>query len=132
MGVGFFGIMQGRGCWTSLDSVLSPNAYPVSQRSKGLLLHSAATAHSTMDYSTMAIDEGVVDSPITHSGIPVRSDTPSPVWPCHVAASPTPVRRDCNLTKRSLYCGSVNPTSANSFKVGFDPFLYTFVLYFWL
>ena len=39
--------------------------YGPSLRSGGVLLHSVATAQSTMDYSVMAVDEGVVDSPIT-------------------------------------------------------------------
>ena len=39
-------------------------------RSGGVLLHSVATAQSTMDYSVMAVDEGVVDSPITQAPIP--------------------------------------------------------------
>ena len=39
--------------------------YGPSLQSGGVLLHSVATAQSTMDYSIMAVDEGVVDSPIT-------------------------------------------------------------------
>ena len=39
--------------------------YGPSLRSGGVLLHSVATIQSTMDYSVMAVDEGVVDSPIT-------------------------------------------------------------------
>ena len=34
-------------------------------QSRGMLLHSIATAQSTMDYSIIAVDEGVVDSPVT-------------------------------------------------------------------
>ena len=48
-------------------------------RSGGVLLHSVAIAQSTMDYSVMAVDEGVVDSPITRAPIFERLNSPSPV-----------------------------------------------------
>lgn len=111
---------QGLRCRASLDSVRSRNAYAQSQRSKGVLLHSAATAQSTMDYSTMAVDDGVVESPLCHGRIPVRSTTPSPIWPSNVEVSPTAVRREGVSAKRTLYSGSKHPASAKSFEVGFS------------
>ena len=50
-------------------------------RSRGVLLHYVATAQSTMDYSIMAMDEGVVDSPVTRAPILERLNSPLPVWP---------------------------------------------------
>ena len=111
---------QGLHCRASLDSVRSQNAYAQSQRSKGVLLHSVATAQSTMDYSTMAVDDGVVESPLCHGRIPLRSTTPSPIWPSNVEVSPTTVRREGVSAKRTLYSGSKHPASAKSFEVGFS------------
>ena len=47
-----------------MDSLLNVGDFGPSLRSRGLLLNSAATAQPTMDYSTMAVDDGVVDSRI--------------------------------------------------------------------
>ena len=91
-----------------------------SQQSKGVLLHSAATAQSTMDYSTMAVDEEVVESPLCHDQILVRSTTPSSIWPSNVEVSPTTVHRVGVSAKRTLYSGSKHPVSAKSFEVGFS------------
>lgn len=75
-GVRATGLVHGFCCRALLDLFLSPNGYPRSQQSKGVLFHSAATVHSAMDYSTMAVNKEDVDSPITHGQIPVRSSTP--------------------------------------------------------
>ena len=64
--------------------------YGPSLRSGGMLLHSVATAQSTMDYSVMAVDEGVVDSPITRAPILERLNSLSPVWPRSLPHSPPP------------------------------------------
>ena len=53
------------GCRASLDSLMHVEDYGPLLQSGGLLLHSVATTQSTMDYSVMAVDKGVVDSPIT-------------------------------------------------------------------
>ena len=55
--------------------------YGPSLRSGGVLLHSVATTQSTMDYSIMAVDDGVVDSPIIRVAILEKLNSPSPVWP---------------------------------------------------
>ena len=39
--------------------------YGPSLQSKGVLLHSVASVQSTMDYSIMAVDEGVIDNLVT-------------------------------------------------------------------
>ena len=79
--------------------------YGPSLRSGGVLLHSIATAQSMMDYSVMAVDEGVVDSPITQVPILERLNSPSPVWPRSLPHSPPPNRGGYTSTKRALYGG---------------------------
>ena len=76
-------------------------------RSGGVLLHSIATAQSLMDYSVMAVDDGVVDSPITRVPILERLNSPSPVWPLLLPHSPPPNRGGDTSTKCALY-GGVN------------------------
>ena len=46
-------------------------AYAISQHSKGNLLYSAPTAQSTMDYSSMAVEDGIVDSPPSRGAPPL-------------------------------------------------------------
>ena len=74
-------------------------------RSGGVLLHFVATAQSTMDYSVMAVDEGIVDSPITRVPILERLNSPSPVWPPSLPHSPPPNRGGYTSTKLALYGG---------------------------
>ena len=74
-------------------------------RSEGVLLHSVATAQSTMDYSVMAVDEGVVDSLITRAPILERLNSPSLVWPQSLPHSPPSNRGGYTSTKRTLYGG---------------------------
>ena len=50
--------------------------YGPSLQSGGVLLHSVARAQSTMVYSVMAMDEGVIDSPITRAPILERLNSP--------------------------------------------------------
>lgn len=97
--------MQDYGCRASVDSLADVEIYGPSLRSRGLLLHSVATAQSTMDYSTMAVDEGVVDSPVTRAPIPERLDSPSPIWPRVVSEPPPLERPECTPAKRTLYDG---------------------------
>ena len=65
--------------------------YGPSLQSGGVLLHSVATAQSTMDYSVMAVDEDIVDSPITRTPILERLNSPSLVWPQSLPHSPPPL-----------------------------------------
>jgi hypothetical protein len=97
-------LVQDDGCRASMDSLLNVGDFGPSLRSRGLLLNSAATAQSTMDYSTMAVDDGVVDSPIALVAIHERSNSPSPTWPRNVLHG-TLDRSECAPAKRSLYDG---------------------------
>ena len=85
-----------------MDSLLNVGDFGPSLRSRGLLLNSAATAQSTMDYSTMAVDDGVVDSPIALVAIHESSNSPSPTWPRNVLQAALD-RSECTPAKRSLY-----------------------------
>ena len=111
--------MQDSGCRASVDSLLNVGDYAPSLRSRGLLLHSVATAQSTMDYSTMAVDEGVVDSPVTRAPIPERMNSPSPVWPRLVPQSPLLNRGGLQCAKRSLYDAVDDVEFSGPFKVQF-------------
>ena len=90
-----------------------------SLRSRGLLLQSVATAQSTMDYSTMAVDEGVVDSPVTRLSIPMRVKSPSPIWPRSMLPLLSPKRQGCTPSKRSLYNNVEDIPSPPPSKVSF-------------
>ena len=79
--------------------------YGPSLRSGGVLLHSVATAQLTMDYSVMAMDEAVVDSPITRAPILKRLNSPLPVWPRSLPHSPPPNWGGYTSTKHALYDG---------------------------
>lgn len=91
-----------------------------SLRSRGLLLQSVATAQSTMDYSTMAVDEGVVDSPVTLSSIRKPVKSPSPIWPRTMLQILSPKRQGCTPTKRSLYNNVEDIPSPPPAKVSFS------------
>ena len=103
MGVMFVQFLQDCACRASVDSLLNPMDTILSLRSNGVFLHSAATAQSTMDYSTMVVDEGVVDSPISRVSIPNCVISPSPMWPRSVLDSPCMNKDNCTLVKRILY-----------------------------
>ena len=62
-----------------------------------MLLHSIAIAQSTMDYSIMAVDDGVVDSPVTQAPILERLNSPLFVWPHSLPHSSFPNQGGCNL-----------------------------------
>ena len=64
------------GFWASLDSLVHVEDYNPLLQSRGVLLHSIATTQSTMDYSIMAVDEGVVDNPVTGAPILERLNSP--------------------------------------------------------
>ena len=103
VGVMFVQFLQDYACRASVDSLLNPMDTILSLRSKWVILHSAATAQSTMDYSTMAVDEGVVDSPISRVSIPNCVISPSPMWPRSVPNSLCMNKDNCTLVKCILY-----------------------------
>ena len=94
--------MQGH-CRASLYSLMNAEDLGPALRSRGLLLQSVATAQSTMDFSTMAVDDGVVESLVTRSSRPEILRSPSPTWPLSKIKNRSPNRMGCTLAKRALY-----------------------------
>ena len=93
------------GCQALLDSFMHVEDYGPLLQSRGVLLHFVAIAQSTMDYSIMAVDEGVVDNPITRAPILERLNSSSLVWSRSLPYSPPPNQRGCTSTKCALYDG---------------------------
>ena len=91
-------------CTTSVDSVMDIRAYAISQHSKGNLLYSAPTAQSTMDYSSKAVDDGIVDSPPSR-GAPLVVNSSSPLWGKGKLQSSELNWRDNNGAQRDLCLG---------------------------
>jgi hypothetical protein len=50
-------------CAASADSFSDYGQFVISDNAVGHILYSARTAQSTMDFSTMSVEDGVVDSP---------------------------------------------------------------------
>ena len=67
----------------------------------------------------MAVDKGVVDSPITQAPILERLNSPSPVWPRSLPYSSPPNRRGYTSTKCALYDGMEDVEYALVLKVWF-------------
>ena len=88
-------------------------------QSRRVLLHSVATAQSTKDYSILAVDEGVVDSPVTRALILERLNSSSLVWPCSLPHSPPPNQGGCTFLKRALYDGMEDVEYVVRLKVWF-------------
>ena len=91
-------------CTVSVDSVMDIEAYAISQHSKGNLLYSAPTAQSTMDYSSMTVEDGVVDSPPS-CGAPLVVNSPSPLQGKGKLQSSELNWRDSNGVERNLCLG---------------------------
>ena len=91
-------------CIASMDSVMDIGAYAISQHSKGNLLYSAPTAQSTMDYLSMAVEDGVVDS-LPSCGAPLAVNSPSPLRRKGKLQSSELNWRDSNGAQRNLYLG---------------------------
>ena len=73
-------------CAASVDSILDYGQFLI--LSTGNFLCSAATANSTMDFSTKPIDDSVVDSPLSGSQRLPISCSPSPLQPPRRPTSP--------------------------------------------
>ena len=76
-------------------------------------------AQSTIDYSIMVVDEGVVDSLVTQAPILERLNSHSPMWPHSLLHSPPPNRGGCTSTKRTLYDGMEDVEYVVPLKVWF-------------
>ena len=105
-------------CTTSVDSVMEVEPCALWDHGKGHLLYSAATAQSTMDYSRKAVEDDVVDSPPSHSIIPVPINSPSPLRGKGVGESSMLKRRDTDGAQRSLDLGLSHSPKNELHKVG--------------
>ena len=122
-------LVQDDGCRALMDSLLDVGDYGPSLQSRGLLLNFAVVAQSTMDYSTMAVDDGVVDSPVSLVAIHERSNSPLPTWPRNVLEA-TLDRFECTPAKHSLYDGVSDVHSDVPVKVCSSPFFLLFPSFF--
>ena len=82
----------------------------------------------------MALDEGIVDSPITQAPILERLNFPLPVWPRSLPHSPPLNWGGYTSTKRALYDGMEDVEYALPFKVwclspSFEEGFYVFIEY---
>ena len=66
-------------------------------------MYSAKTAQSTMDFSVMPIDDGVVDSPPNGGKRPNPVSSPSPLKICRRSTSPQERSRMNPESQRKLY-----------------------------
>lgn len=96
-------------CSASADSFLDYGQNAI--LSTGNFLCSAATANSTMDFSTNPMEDGVVDSPPSRATHLPKSCSPSPLRPTHPLTSrmsPSPSKR---VLHKKLYEDVGPPTT---------------------
>jgi len=90
-------------CAASADSILDYGQYAISQSGTGLIMYSAATAQSTMDFSTKPIDDDVVDSPPFGGKRPHPVSSPSPLKSRPPITSPISRTHNVGAPQRKLY-----------------------------
>ena len=90
-------------CAPSADSFSDYKQFAISQSGLGHIMYSAATAQSTLDFSIMPVDEGVVDSPSNGGKCPLTRSSPSPVKIRARSTSPGLVSQMNVVTQRKLY-----------------------------
>ncbi len=90
-------------CTASADSFSDYGQFAISQSGVGHIMYSAKTAQSTMDFSTMPVDDGVVDSPPNGGKRNIILNSPSPLK-CRPRSSSPQDRLGMNPeTQRKLY-----------------------------
>jgi hypothetical protein len=98
----------GLACAALADSILDYGQFII--LSTGNFLYSAATANSTMDFSTKPIEDNVVDSPPSGRPRPRVSCSPSPLRSIGQPTSPNSSER---MAQRKLYgdegCPNISP-----------------------
>ena len=90
-------------CAPSADSFSDYGQFAISQSGLGHIMYSAATTQSTMDFSIMPVDEGVVDSPPNGGKCPLTRSSPSLVKIRARSTSPGLVLQMNVVTQRKLY-----------------------------
>ena len=89
-------------CTASMDSMMEIETCALLEHGKRHLLYSAATAQSTMDYSSKAVEDDVVDSPPSRAIILVPINSPSPLQGKGAGESSKSKCQDTNGAQRSL------------------------------
>ena len=89
-------------CTASVDSVMEIGTYALSEHDKRHLLYSVAIAQSTMDYSRKAVEDDIVDSPLSRAIIPLPISSPSPLRGRGAGVSSKSKCRDTNGAQRNL------------------------------
>ncbi len=90
-------------CVASVDSIMDYGQYAISQSGLGHIMYSAATAQSTMDFSTLPIEDGVVNSPPDGGKRPRPISSPSPLKSRTRPSSPELRSEVEKSTQRKLY-----------------------------
>ena len=90
-------------CAPSANSFSDYGQFAISQSGLGHIMYSVATAQSTMDFSIMPVDEGVVDSPPNGGKCPLPKSSPSPVKIRGRSTSPGLLLQMNVVTQRKLY-----------------------------
>jgi len=98
-------------CAAFVDSFSNYGQFRVSKSGMGHIMYSTATARSTMDYSTMPVDDGVVNSPPNRKKCTNPMNSPSPLKCCCRSTSPE-VQFGMHVeTQRKLYNEQVDVLS---------------------
>ena len=87
----------------SHDSFSDYGQFAISQSAVGHIMYSAKTAQSTMDFSVMPIDDGVVDSPPNGGKCSNPVSSPSPLKIYRRSTSPQEHSRMNPESQRKLY-----------------------------
>ena len=90
-------------CAPSADSFSGYGQFAISQSGLGHIMYSAATAQSTMDFSILPVDDGVVDNPSNGGKCPLPKSSPSPVKICARSTSPGLPSQMNIVTQKKLY-----------------------------
>ena len=105
-------------CTAFVDLAMETEACVLSQHNKGHFLYSAATAKSTIDYSCKAVEDDVVDSPLSRAVIPVVVNMPFPLQGKGMGESSKSKCRDTNGAQRSMNLGVSHSPNNKLHKVG--------------
>ena len=90
-------------CAASVDSFSDYGQFAISENRLGHILYSAATAQSTMDFSVMPLDDGVVDSPPNMGKRLMHNNSPSPLKCQPLSSSPWDRSGFSLVAPRKLY-----------------------------
>ena len=99
----------------STDSIMDYGQYAI--LSRGNVLCSAATAQSTMDFSTKPIQHGVVDSPPNGGTRPVPKSSPSPLRSREPSTSRRSRSPSDRVPQRKLYEDALHPINSLEVRI---------------